>query len=102
MIEQIKSLIGRQRGDHDWDNFVHRMEIAQDPASVWLPGIGDASLVERTEGEDGYFVFRVRTWNTERFFRVTSETYSFGDVHHGEIEEVQAVPVQRMNWERVE
>lgn len=103
--DSIKKFISpRYAGQHDWDNLVHHLEKAGD-VGVWMPGIGQAYLVDNhpisIDGDDIYFVFKVTAWNGDRFFRLTSDTGSFGGLGHGILDEVRPVPVQKFDWETI-
>jgi hypothetical protein len=98
-------------GEHTWDMFLSLLR----KGPVQLPiNVGKAEFVEEyvnaSDGSYGYetdntvFVFKIANgWYQpgERFWRVTSESSSFGGLYFSDLEEVQQVPVQKLLWERV-
>lgn len=88
-------------GEHDWDAFVGRLS---GDVGLWIPKIGDAYLVETEQGwggDESFVVFRIETHEGERFFRLTADSYSFGGIGHGRLEEVKETTVVKRSWEAV-
>lgn len=103
VIEKFITL--RWDGEHNWDAFASRLESAGD-TGIWLPGVGDAYLVESCHrdwdsDDDSFFVFRIENYSGARFFRVSADSSSFGGVGHGRLEEVKGKPTTAYIWEAI-
>ncbi|WP_099021227.1 hypothetical protein [Mycolicibacterium palauense] len=99
IIEKFVTL--RWTGDHGWDAFFYRLEEAGG-RGVWIPGVGDAVLIEADQDFDqSWFVFSIRDYSEERFFKVTSKSHSFGGVGHGHLEEVRGIEMRTRIWEAI-
>lgn len=100
-IERFVSPI--RHGEHDWDAFIGQLEeLAEHNVGLWMPKIGEAFLVDTEQqwGDDeSFFVFRIQDGQGSRTFRVTADSYSFGGIGHGRLEEVTETTVVKRAWE---
>lgn len=86
-------------GDHAFDNFIHALRCGPVP----FPDNQTATLVEDHEGDwegESWYVFQMTGWNSgDKYYKRTTSENSFGSSHDGETIEVNAVPVERTDWE---
>ncbi|CPS09933.1 hypothetical protein I3U64_00375 [Mycobacteroides abscessus subsp. abscessus] len=90
-----------------WEGLYNLLQMG---ASVGLPGIGIATLVEAhtPEKEEGarmpqaYFVFEVRSFSGVRHFKHCGYVTSYDGIHWGgDTFEVKAAPVQKNDWRSI-
>lgn len=89
-----------------WEGLYNLLQMG---ASVGLPGIGIATLVEAhtPEKEEGwrtevYFIFEVDSFAGKRHFKHSGYATSYDGIHWGgDTFEVEAAPVKQTDWRSI-
>ncbi|QSM04685.1 hypothetical protein PROPHIGD54-2_85 [Mycobacterium phage prophiGD54-2] len=89
-----------------WEGLYNLLQMG---ASVGLPGIGIATLVEAhtPEKEEGartqvYFVFEVQSFSGVRHFKHSGYATSYDGIHwDGDTVEVEAATVKKTDWRSI-